>query len=160
MSELEDSDVNRGFDLEDAAVDGAMGVVALIAMAVVAAIAGFIISFIFGLCTEVARIYLAHASTGSRSARVLWAAAAGLVLVWSVATLLVTSTDYQLTGLLLASYGLLAFVIVIEGCDLLGAQQAEQEISAAGQLDTYLEPFAGPTPSTNGHVQMPLGAMR
>ncbi len=141
----------QGFDWEDAWVDGWMGLIV--------AGAAMLITIILVLAKEVARIYLAHAFTASRTARVLWAALAGLVLIWCIAALLVAGGEQAFTGLLLASYGFLAFVVAIEGCDLIAAHQAREDAAALGELDSYLEPFAAAAPAPNGHTQMPFGAL-
>lgn len=118
----------------------AAGLAALIALIIMAVVVAFLVA----MATEIIRIYRARAFQPTRTARLLWAALAGLLGVWLLAGLLALHPQSVPLAAYLASWSFLAYCIMVEVCDgLAGAREAPAlQANAAG----LLEPAAGRFP--------------
>jgi hypothetical protein len=126
---------NPNWDWENAGADGLAGLV-ILACVVVAAVA---ITLLVLLFRELGRIYIEHAFKRTRTASVLWANLAGLVLLLLVAAAIGSSRAMAGAGGVLASAAWCGFLIVAEGCDCYEKRFEHQEHKALGELDTYLD---------------------
>lgn len=109
----------RGWDWEDEVAAGAMALVVVVALVILA----ILLTLIVATVAELARIYARHAFTQTPTARALWLALGGLLLVWLVAGLL-TTVGLAAPAAYLAAWGFLAYVIVAEACDLQASRTA------------------------------------
>ncbi len=118
---------------EDDVSGAAAGLAALITLIVMAVILAFLVA----MATEIVRIYQTRAFQPTRIARILWIALACLLGVWLLAGLLALNPAFAPLSAYLASWGFLAYCIVVEVCDgVAGAQEAPAlEPNAAGLLE-------------------------
>lgn len=119
--------------VEDEVAGAAAGLAALITLIVMAVI----VTFLVAMATEIVRIYRTHAFQPTKTARILWVAAACLLGVWLVAGLLATHPQFAPLAAYLASWGFLAYCVVVEVCDgVAGAREAPAlQANAAGLLE-------------------------
>lgn len=102
---------------------------------------------------EIPRIFAERGFQPTRTARILWIALAALLGLWLLAAILATNPATVVLATYIASWGFLAFVMVVEGCDLyqrrLDPPQAPPEELS---IDDVLAPFQfpGTSPSGNG----------
>jgi hypothetical protein len=102
---------------------------------------------------EIAKIYQAHAFKPTKTARILWIAGASLLAIWMVAGLLISYVpSLAVISAYVASWSLLIFIIVIEGCDIHERNKEAKQLEAAENLDNYLGSFEpSEAPGGNGH---------
>jgi hypothetical protein len=89
----------RGWSWEDSAAQGMAGLALLVGIV----IAAVLITILIIVATEIVRIYQRRAFQDTTTARVLWAAAAGQLLFWGLAALLLASPQTTALGAYLAA---------------------------------------------------------
>ncbi len=94
-----------------------VGMMVGIALAVIVIVVVLIVQLIWWTATELFRIYQARATSGAQTARYLWGALAGLIGLFVFAGLVTVTTHEPTMGLMLASWGFLAYVLTCEYID-------------------------------------------
>ncbi len=124
---------------------------------VIAATLGLVVvgAMVARVVQEITRVYAEHGQRGQPKATQLKRAWQSLLGAWGLASLLAL-TNYAALGALLGGASPLVFVlyILIMG-KLLGP--GGQPLEGAGELDTYLEPFAQVSETTPAAAARPAG---
>ena len=136
--------------------DEVAGAAAGLGMLIMLIVMAVIVAFLVAMATEIVRIYQTRAFQPTKTARILWIAAACLLGVWLLAGLLALNPLFVPSAAYLASWSFLLYCIVVEACDLIARRDEEQSLqtNAAGLLEATPGGFPW-----NGRKTLPLDDM-